>query len=219
MKYKCTMCNQEIDNPLICPFCGSGSDFIELIEEEGTEETTNSEINEETFDIHDYEEIKENLSPLKEEFSNEEESHDIEETSNYKETLSEVDSESNEEDFKNQSSEYEEENETSSQENSDIEEYVPEANENLDSICEDCNKEVEEKAVIFEEKPSELDSFMKIMGYLYFYDYDKYLEFKKYFDQYLLTKSIELSKDFTKEDYKNFTTDNDFLKRILKGIK
>ena len=49
MKFKCKICGQQIDNPYICPYCGSGSDHIILIDED-EEEELKEEVTEEKLD-------------------------------------------------------------------------------------------------------------------------------------------------------------------------
>lgn len=183
MKFKCKICGQQIDNPYICPYCGSGSDHIILIDEDEEEE-------------------------LKEEVTEEKLDETYEDESSY-ETNSNEENEDQEID-----------DNSSNISNNGVEET---SNENLnDSKLEEDNRtllENEQKVLDLKEKPAEFEYFLKIYGYLYLNNLELASKFKKYFDHYLLEKSLEAAKDFTEEDFKNFTSKNDFLNKIMEQFK
>ena len=184
MKFKCKICGQQIDNPYICPYCGSGSDHIILIDEDEEKE-------------------------LKEEVTEEKLDETYEDESSY-ETNSNEENEDQEID-----------DNSSNISNNGVEET---SNENLNDskLEEEDNRtllENEQKVLDLKEKPAEFEYFLKIYGYLYLNNLELASKFKKYFDHYLLEKSLEAAKDFTEEDFKNFTSKNDFLNKIMEQFK
>lgn len=185
MKFKCKICGQQIDNPYICPYCGSGSDHIILIDED-EEEELKEEVTEEKLD-----ETYEDESSYETNSNEENEDQEIDDNSSNISLINEAEETSNE-------------------------------NINDSKLEEEDNKtlvENDQKVLDLEEKPAEFEYFLKIYGYLYLNNLDLGSKFKKYFDHYLLEKSLEAAKDFTEEDFKNFTSDNDFLNKIMKQFK
>lgn len=184
MKFKCKICGQQIDNPYICPFCGSGSDHIILIDEE--DEDIKEEVTEEKVDeTYEYE-------PSCETNSKEDEDKVLT-NDNSSNTYINKTSEVSYEGLNDSKLEHKDDNKT--------------------------QVENEEKVLYCEKKPTELDYFLKIYGFLYLNNLELASKFKTYFDHYLLEKSLEAAKGFTEEDFKNFSSDDDFLNKIIGQFK
>lgn len=175
MKFKCKICGQQIDNPYICPFCGSGSNHIILIDEESVnKEDYEEKVEEEFKEESDYQKVVEKLNDNIEVESENDESLKI---NTEQKNITEVD--------------------------------------NVTTIKE----KIAEKVDFLEEKPAEINYFLKIYGYLYLHDIELANKFKVYLDHYILEKSISAAENFNEEDFKNFTSGNEFLNKILKQFK
>lgn len=190
MKYICNICGEEIDNPNLCPFCGSGSDHIILINDGIDEEDTSYE---EEVD----QEVENDLNNFEDKNSEYDDKIEDEQTLNLEEEAL----------LDNEEILVEEEK---MQDKSIFNDFESE---------EETNNLNEEKPLFFNQKPSKLNYFLQIYGYLYLHDLEKAKKFKVYLDKIILDEAIEKSLDFNKEDFLNLNVEDKFLNELLKQFK
>lgn len=199
MKFKCKICGQQIDNPYICPFCGSGSDHIILIDEEDEEIIENNieeNSNEELNISNDNKKLNE--SNKLDDGVHESLNKDVESENN-----DQIDLEAN-----------------INQDDNILNKPNELQNIEDDSLKKDLvQKDMTNKNENLEENTAEIDYFFKIYGYLYLHNIELAKQFKIYLDYYILEKSLLAAKEFTDDDFKCFTSNNDFLNTVVKQFK
>ena len=202
MKYRCKVCGEVISSPVLCPFCGSGSDEIEKIEEDLLDDTSESIIEEDVV-----EETFSNEDTIKEETHHESSQDDFTKILNNESSNEEVNSYIYEDDDKKDSV------------IDDLEVLVEDNCESLDDkTAENEFIKENEKTSQISENPAELEYFFKIFGNLYLNDIDKFNKFKPYFEYFVTDQLVKYGKNFDI----NSVNENDFgefFKTILNQIK